>query len=154
MSTSKVLKSSKPHQVQMREGSKDAQRKPVKAKTESAPVPKTAERRIKLEPAKPVKASKPVKVAKAVVPPPAPVVVPASIAKKTRPKAKLKTQETPKPADSSPKPTVTAPPAALRAPVPEQELWENDSAVMRRISQLRARNTQLSEQVQRLKKPV
>jgi hypothetical protein len=32
-------------------------------------------------------------------------------------------------------------------------LWESDSPVMRRISLLRSRNAQLSEQVQRLKKP-
>lgn len=157
MSTSKVLKNAKPHQVQMREGSKDAQRKPLKAKTETAPVEKTTERKVKIEPVKPTKVSKPIKVAKPVAAPPPPVIVPASIAKKPRVKSKPATQDSPAPVDSIPKPTVTAPAPATapapRAPVPEHELWETDSAVMRRISLLRTRNAQLSEQVQRLKKP-
>lgn len=168
MSASKVLKNSKPHQVKMSEGSKDAQRKPLKAKTEPAPpVKESVQRKVKVKvqaepvkPAKPVKAApiakavktiKPVKSVKA--PEPIAVVVPASIARKPRAKARPQVQESPASVDSSSKPTVTVPPPVTRAPVPEQELWESDSPVMRRISLLRTRNAQLSEQVQRLKKP-
>lgn len=153
MSTSKVLKNAKPHQVQMREGSRDAQRKPVKAKTEPAPVEKVVERKLKVEPPKVSKPVKPVKTVKPVLPPPPVVTVPASIAKKPRTKTKPKVQESPATVDSSPKPTVTAPVPVPRAPLPEPELWESDSPVMRRIQLLRTRNAQLSEQVQRLKKP-
>jgi hypothetical protein len=179
MSTSKVLKNSAPHQVKMREGSKDAQRKPMKAPVEKTQLEAPSQRKVKVL-AEPVKAAKPVKVtpaakavkalkpvkptvkpvkapapAAAAVPVPVAVVVPASIAKKPRAKAKAlpQVQEKPTPVDSSPKPTVTAPPPVTRAPVPEHELWEADSPVMRRISLLRTRNAQLSEQVQRLKKP-
>lgn len=175
MSTSKVLKNSAPHQVKMREGSKDAQRKPMKAPVEKTQLEAPSQRKVKVL-AEPVKAAKPVKVtpaakavkalkpvkptvkpvkAPAAVPAPVAVVVPASIAKKPRAKAKAlpQVQEKPTPVDSSPKPTVTAPPPVTRAPVPEHELWEADSPVMRRISLLRTRNAQLSEQVQRLKKP-
>ena len=48
---------------------------------------------------------------------------------------------------------VTSPASVARVPIPEPELWEQDSPVMRRISLLRTRNAQLSEQVHRLKKP-
>ena len=165
MSTSKILKSSTPYPVKMREGSKDAQRKPVKVPVEKVQLEAPSQRKVKVLP-EPVKAVKPVKItapAKAVKAPkplkpikaPASVaaVVPASIAKKPRTKAKPKVQEKPAPVDSSPKPTVTAPEPVTRAPAPEHELWEADSPVMRRISLLRTRNAQLSEQVQRLKKP-
>lgn len=154
MSTGKVLKNSKPHQVQMRDGSRDAQRKPLKPKTEPAPADKGVERKLKLEPARPGKPVKPVKVAvKPVVAPPPAVVVPASIAKKPRAKPRAKVQESPAAVDATPKPTVTAPVPVPRAALPEPELWESDSPVMRRIQLLRNRNAQLSEQVQRLKKP-
>ena len=173
MSTGKVLKNSAPHQVKMREGSKDAQRKPVKAPAEKNQMEVPSQRKVKVL-AEPVKVAKPVKVipttkavkaqkavkptakpVKAPVPAPVAVVVPASIAKKPRAKVKAppQVQEKPTPVDSSPKPTVTAPPPVARAAVPEHELWETDSPVMRRISLLRTRNAQLSEQVQRLKKP-
>lgn len=181
MSTKKILKSAKPHQVQMREGSKDAQRKPAKAKTEMAPIEAPAQRAVKVSaststakaqvkvPVKtPVKvatrtpvasavkasAKAPVKAArKSAKSVSTPVVVPASIAKKSRATPQLKAQEAPVAVDSSSKPTVTVPSPVPRAPVPEHELWESDSPVMRRISLLRTRNAQLSEQVQRLKKP-
>lgn len=184
MSNSKVLKSSTPHQVKLREGSKDAQRKATKAPVEKVDVPAPSQRKVKVL-AEPVKAVKPVKVAtpakaapapKAVkvaavaktalplkpvksiqapvqAPLPAAVVVPASIAKKSRTKVKANVQEKPAAVDSSPMPTVTAPAPVSRAPVPEEELWETDSPVMRRISILRSRNAQLSEQIHRLKKP-
>ena len=186
MSNSKILKSSTPHQVKLREGSKNAQRKPAKAPVEKVETPAPSLRKVKVL-AEPVKAAKAVKLptpakvaapAKAVkvaavaktaqplkpvksirspVPAPLPAspVVPASIAKKSRSKAKakVKVQEKPAAVDASSMPTVTAPPPVSRAPVPEQELWETDSPVMRRISVLRSRNAQLSEQVQRLKKP-
>ena len=190
MSSSKILKNSTPHQVKMREGSKDAQRKPVKAKTEPVPVPPSIQRKLKTEAVKakpdPVKvktaapkskpesvklkteltkkksatvklpaaskATRPVKVP-ASVSVPASVAVPPSIAKKPSSPAKPQVQEKPSPVDTSSKPTVTVPPPVARAPAPDHELWESDSPVMRRISLLRSRNAQLSEQVQRLKKP-
>jgi long-chain acyl-CoA synthetase len=192
MSTSKVLKNSTPHQVKVREGSKDAQRQPVKAKTEAVSVPQAIQRKfktevvkakpqpvkvksaapkpkpkseavkLKAEPAK--KKSVPVKLpatrktsrsakVPAAVSVPAAVAVPPSIAKKTSAPAKPKVQEKPSPVDTSSKPTVTVPPPVARASAPDHELWESDSPVMRRISLLRTRNAQLSEQVQRLKKP-
>ena len=165
MSTSKVLKSRTPHQVKMPEGAKNAQRKTTKAPVEKSQVELPSTRKVKVQ-AAPVKASKSVKatpinqVTKALPRPkpvkaaePVAVAVPASIAKKTRAKAKSQAQEKPAVVDSSPKPTAPAPAPVTRATVPEHELWEADSPVMRRISQLRTRNAQLSEQVQRLKKP-
>jgi hypothetical protein len=187
MSTSQVLKNSRAHQVQVREGSKNAQSKAVKAKTVAPPDPVPAQSKVKiattkLAPAKvaasksaPVKSSAPVKVTKstkvvktaqlspstkapksAKALPAAALVaapVPSLIAKKRPAKAKAVVQEKPTAADSSSKPTVTVPTPVVRAAPPEHELWESDSPVMQRISLLRARNAQLSEQVQRLKKP-
>lgn len=165
MSTSKILKNKQPHQVKVREGSKDAQRKAVKIPEEKPVAVPSIQRKVKAI-AEPAKASKPVKTApkttaaksrKQVKPvntiAPVAAVVPASIAKKVRSKAPPKVQEKADAVDPSPKPTVTAPPSVARVVLPEHELWETDSPVMRRISLLRTRNAQLSEQVQRLKKP-
>jgi hypothetical protein len=191
MSTSQVLKNSRAHQVQVREGSKNAQSKAVKAKTVAPPDPVPAPSKVKVKiatakpaPAKvaaaklaPVKSTAPVKVAKStkvvktaqLSPSPSTKApksakaladaalvaapVPSLIAKKRPAKAKAVVQEKPPAADSSSKPTVTVPTPVVRAAPPEHELWESDSPVMQRISLLRARNAQLSEQVQRLKKP-
>jgi hypothetical protein len=88
--------------------------------------------------------------------------VPEAMVKVARPTAKRKrtsqpskpqVQETPAAVDTSDVPMVTSPASVARAPIPEPELWEKDSPVMRRISLLRTRNAQLSEQVHRLKKP-
>lgn len=80
----------------------------------------------------------------------------ASPAKKKRVKAPsaVQVQETPAAADASQEPMATNLASVARAPIPEPELWEKDSPVMRRISVLRTRNAQLSEQVHRLKKPI
>lgn len=89
-------------------------------------------------------------------------VIPAAIAKAVAAPAKKKrasaaakpqVQETPVAVDTSDVPMVTSPASVARVPIPEPELWEQDSPVMRRISLLRTRNAQLSEQVHRLKKP-
>lgn len=136
---SKILKNAKPHEVRMREGSPNAQRKAVKSKDS---VEKTSER----------PASRSVKV-RMETPAPADPIVPSSIAKKSRARIKPAVQDSPARVDSSSKPTATVPLSVPRAPVPEHELWEQDSPVMRRISTLRARNAQLSEQIQRIKTP-
>lgn len=116
--------------------------------------------------AKPGPAAKPVPAPKSPRPKtaraPAPAI-PASIAKSADPAAKKKrtkasitapVQESPAAVDASAESTVTTPPNLPRAPIPEPELWEKDSPVMRRISLLRTRNAQLNEQVLRLKKPL
>lgn len=93
------------------------------------------------------KTRKPVRVPEAVE-----QAMPASTPK-PRAKAPSEIQESPAAVDASNKPSESVPDPVKRAPIPETELWEKDSPVMRRISLLRTRNAQLSEQVHKLKKP-
>ena len=81
------------------------------------------------------------------------VARPTAKRKRTSKPSKPQVQETPVAVDTSDVPMVTSPASVARVPIPEPELWEQDSPVMRRISLLRTRNAQLSEQVHRLKKP-
>ena len=177
MSASHVLKNSKPHQVQMPEGASNAQSKAIPDKTEAEPTEMPIQRRIKTSQVKPASASTAVqaKAAKAMKVLKRRKDLQASQALKSAPSSKALAQamakntplnagkrpvptpsgaqEMPPPADSSFNPTVTMPMPVSRAVVPDHELWESDSPVMQRIILMRARNAQLSEQVQRLKKP-
>ncbi len=101
MSTGKILKNSAPHQVKMREGSKDAQRKPVKVKTEAEPVQEAVGRKLKTESIK--TNSVPVKV--------------KSLPPKAKPEpVKLKTDAPPKKAAAVKLPSSSTP--SRRVPLP------------------------------------
>lgn len=184
MSTTKVLKNKKPVTVDISEDSRTAQRKRAKVQVAADPVKAPGKAPIKVTtsqsrgaaraaaqppssltgksapvtPSAPAAKSPRPKTARA----PAPAI-PASIAKSAEPSSKKKrtkaplkpqVQESTTAVDTSAESTVTTPPSAPRAPIPEPELWEKDSPVMRRISLLRTRNAQLNEQVLRLKKPL
>jgi hypothetical protein len=178
MSTTPVLKNKKTSAVEVSDDSRTAQRKRAKpqapAETPAAPakraaktttakprrespaqaVPMPAPTEASPSPAKPARTKRVRAQATAAA---APVAKPKSTpAKKKRvpsPPTPL-IQESPVAADASTEPIVAAPSVVVRAPIPEPELWEKDSPVMRRISQLRTRNAQLSAQVLRLKKPL
>jgi hypothetical protein len=184
MSTSKgnpkVLKNKKPVAVETSQDARTAQRKrapsqavvtPEKAAAKRPAQPKTTQSPVAAKTPAPVKSAAKTQtapLAKSTQPKkarsPAPEIhIPATIAKKAAvPPKKKRTkapeappvQETAAAADASSEPKMTVPAAVTRAPIPEPELWEKDSPVMRRISQLRTRNAQLNEQVQRLKKPI
>jgi hypothetical protein len=178
MSTTPVLKNKKTPAVEVSADGRTAQRKrakpPAPAETPAAP----AKRAAKTTTAKPRRESPPPlapmlapteaspspanparakRVRTQATAPAAPIAKP----KATPPKKKRvpspptpQIQESPVAADASPEPIVAAPSVVARAPIPEPELWEKDSPVMRRISQLRTRNAQLNAQVLRLKKPL
>lgn len=140
MSKNQVLRSDQPHQVQMPEGSKTASRKSTRKSEEPAiEEPPAPERRVKA-PASPA-ASRPATAVHAQ--PPAPAV-------RSKPRLESSNRNTPR---KTPPPAAPAP-AAVR-PVPatppaESMLWESPSPVMTRLQQLRTRNAQIAEQLQRL----
>lgn len=135
-----ILRNDSEHKVSVRKGAKvaEGQKTQPKGKAQEVQAPAPA-RRIR-----PVKMD---------LPEPPSAVVPQSIAaRKPRLRAKLADQVLPPAVDS---PVVTRKPAApqvtAQAPLDEKDLWEKDSPVMRRMNLLRARNAQISEQIQRLK---
>jgi hypothetical protein len=164
MSTGHVLKNNKAHHVQLPEGSSHAQSKAPMDKTQAVPTETPVQRALQISQLETASETSPVPVRRA-------------MAMKMRKKRKglqtskairiaktleaheraVKTpadaQEEAPSADSSVNPTVTMPMSVSRAEGPEHELWDPDSPVMQRISLLRAHHVQLSEQVQRLKKP-
>jgi len=139
MSKNQVLRSDQPHQVQMPEGSKTASRK----RTGKTSEPAIEERP---EPARRLK-TPPTPTAPAVAAP-KPVPAPAPAA---RTKAKLGTRaRTPERKASAPA-AAPAPARPVLAETPADNLlWETPSPVMERLQQLRNRNAQIAEQIQRL----
>lgn len=149
---STLIRSDKPHAVNMPAGSNVAQRKaPAKASAPDQPTeaPPNVQ---KVTPAKAPKVQ--------------PITVPAPAAKTVRAKATLTRQveaptKTPKPKAApakAPKPTPkarstpTKNSAKAPAPAPTEPIWEQDNPIKARIEQLRTRNAQLAEQLQRLEK--
>lgn len=165
MSKNQVLRSEQSHKVQMPEGSKTASRARTRKTTEPAIEDRPpAERMVKVPPsarapaAAPAEAPRPTPAARAK----APVAAPTAPA--TRSKAALgnRSKSTPrKTATPAPPPapaarSALAPPVAPQRPTPvpppppESALWEAQSPVMARLEQLRTRNAQIAEQIQRL----
>jgi hypothetical protein len=156
MKKSTLIRSDKPHSVQVTEGSSVAQRKSTAKKTSTPETPKTPEPVKNLQLAPEVKAAKPRKASiskplAAPEPSPAPAASKAPVAAKP-PKAKRKLA--PKTAAQKPRNTsaVKSPepiPASLPA-APVLPVWEQDNPIKARIEELQALNAQLSEQLQRL----
>ena len=138
MSKNQVLRPEKSHTVQMPEGSKTASRARTRKLTEP-PIEERAEpeRRVKAPP-----------VTRPAAPAPA---VAAALPPAARSKAVLanRSKTTPRKPIAPPAPA-PAPPVLPPPPPPESALWEARSPVMARLEQLRARNAQIAEQIQRL----
>lgn len=163
MKKSNLIRSDKPHAVNMPAGSNVAQRKgPPKASepdpaTEAPPniqkvvptkTPKTE--RITPPAAKTVRAKAtlsrpiepPVKTAK-----PKTATAKAAGTKTTPTKATPAKAAKAKPRSTTPKRSAQAQP---QAPAPTEPVWEQDNPIKTRIEKLRTRNAQLAEQLQRL----
>lgn len=156
MKKTTLIRSDKPHSVQMPEGSSVAQRKSTAKKTSTPETPPTPEPLKNLQVAPDVKAAKSRKAPTpkplaAPAPTPAPAASKAPVAAKP-PKAKRK----PAPKTAARKPRNTSAvkaseliPATLPV-APVLPVWEQDNPVKARIEELKALNAQLSEQLQRL----
>ena len=143
MKKSNLIRSDQPHTVNVSDGSNVAQRK--KTQKSSAPAQDETPVTPNVQKVEPVKASKPRRVS---APPP---TTPAPRAK-APPKAVAQTAPAPKKARTARPKAVAQPQAAVSAapPLPPSLLWEQDNPVKQRIDQLRIRNAQLAEQLQRL----
>lgn len=152
-----ILRNEAPHAVQMPEGSKVAARK-VKKEPVSVPVPdevpapavtrKLVSPKVKTAQDKPA----PVKVAakpraKAKAP------APASARAKARAKPKAPDIIAPTQGVASIAPASELAPRILPTTIDEAAIWEKDSPIKTRMSQLKARNALLEEQLQRLQSP-
>lgn len=142
-----ILRNEAPHAVKMPEGSKVAARK-VKKETASVPVPDEV-------PPPPVtrkSVSPKVKTAKDK---PAPVKVAAKPRAKARVRAKPPAPDkvAPAPVVASNAPASVLAPRILPTPIDEAAIWEKDNPVKNRMTQLKARNALLEEQLQRLQSP-
>ena len=147
MKKSTLVRSDKPHAVKMAEGTNVAQRK--NPKKNSAPDVDDTKSNIQKLP--------PVEIAQ-----PAPIAVPTATAKPVRTKARTKAP-TSEPVRAKPparqatatpkatKPKATAKPRTKAQPEkPAEPIWEQDNPIKRRIEELKTRNAQLAEQIQRL----
>lgn len=153
MKKSTLIRSDKPHTVQMAEGSSVAQRKSTAKKPVTPGTPEPLENiqlATAVKTAKPRKASTS-KALAAPEPTPAPAASKAPVAAKS-PTAKRK----PVPKTATRKPRTTS---AVKSPestqaslpaAPVLPVWEQDNPVKTRIEELKALNAQLSEQLQRL----
>ena len=122
---STLVRSDKPHAVKMAEGTNVAQRKnPKKTNDPDAPT----------EPALNIQKLPPAEVAR-----PEPIALPAAAAKPLR--AKATQPKTPAPARA---------PAKAQPETPAEPIWEQDNPIKRRIEDLKTRNAQLAEQIQRV----
>ena len=152
-----ILRNEAPHAVQMPEGSKVAARK-VKKEPVSAPVPdevtapavtrKSVSPKVKATQDKPA----PVKVA---AKPRAKAKAPAPASARAKARAKPKAPDTIAPAQgvASIAPASELAPRILPTTIDEAAIWEKDSPIKTRMSQLKARNALLEEQLQRLQSP-
>ena len=152
-----ILRNEAPHAVQMPEGSKVAARQ-VKKEAASVPVPvevapppvaqKSVSPKVKATQDKPA----PVKVAakpqaKAKAPAPAPARA------RAKARAKPKAPDTIAPAQGVASIAPVTAPRVLPMPIDEAAIWEKDSPIKTRMSQIKARNALLEEQLQRLQSP-
>lgn len=166
MSKNQVLRSEQSHKVQMPEGSKTASRARSRKSTEPAiEEQQPADRVVKVPPTARAPAAAPAEVPRATPAARARAPVAAPSPPAARNKATLdtrsknttrKTSATPATSPAkTPRSAAAPPPAPLRStalppPPPESALWEAQSPVMARLEQLRTRNAQIAEQIQRL----
>ena len=152
-----ILRNEAPHAVQMPEGSKVAARK-VKKEPLSVPVPvevppppvaqKSVSPKVKTTKDKPAPAkvaAKPRTKTKAKAPAPARA--------RAKPRAKPKAPDTIAPAQGVASIAPVTAPRVLPMPIDEAAIWEKDSPIKTRMSQIKARNALLEEQLQRLQSP-
>ena len=152
-----ILRNEAPHAVQMPEGSKVAARK-VKKEAASVPVPvevppppvaqKSVSPKVKTTKDKPAPAkvaAKPRTKTKAKAPAPARA--------RAKPRAKPKAPDTIAPAQGVASIAPVTAPRFLPMPIDEAAIWEKDSPIKTRMSQIKARNALLEEQLQRLQSP-
>ncbi len=155
-----ILRNEAPHAVQMPEGSKVAARK-VKKETASVPVPdevpapavtrKSVSPQVKTAKDKPAPvkvAAKPRAKAKAADP------APASARAKARAKPKAPDTIATAQGVASTAPASVLAPRILPTPIDEAAIWEKDNPIKTRMTQLKARNALLEEQLQRLQSPL
>jgi hypothetical protein len=143
MKKNTVIRHDAPHSVKMQEGSNVAEhkfKKPALSK----------------EPEIPASIKKPVKSTATATPTSA--KPPARSAAKSRAKVNLKTQPTAAPVLPEPDQPLNEKPAVAVSPMEpivlsEADLWERESPINHRLSELRTRNALLNEQLQRLKPP-
>ena len=152
-----ILRNDAPHAVKMPEGSKVAARK-VKKEAASVPVPvevppppvaqKSVSPKVKTTKDKPAPAkvaAKPRTKTKAKAPAPARA--------RAKPRAKPKAPDTIAPAQGVASIAPVTAPRVLPMPIDEAAIWEKDSPIKTRMSQIKARNALLEEQLQRLQSP-
>ena len=150
-----ILRNEAPHAVQMPEGSKVAARK-VKKEAASVPVPvevppppvaqKSVSPKVKTTKDKPA----PAKVA---AKPRAKAKAPAPARARAKARAKPKAPDTIAPAQGVASIAPVTAPRVLPMPIDEAAIWEKDNPVKNRMTQLKARNALLEEQLQRLQSP-
>lgn len=143
MKKSALIRSDKPHAVEMAPGTRVAKRKSAAPKSAVPDAPPAPESSLQAAPTQAVKTRR-------VAPAQAPAVVetPASPPPKRRAKPKVKAAaRPPRPSRAKTAPATVAPAAPVAPPVP---LWEKDSPIKTQIQELQALNAQLSEQLQRL----
>lgn len=154
MKKSTLIRSDKPHAVNMPAGSNVAQRKgppKVSDPDQSTEAPPNIQKAATTKAPKVQRVTAPTPAAKTVRTK-ATLSRPADVpAKTTKPKAPLKGTPT-KAVKSTPKARSTAPKTSAKAAAPAEPVWEQDNPVKARIEQLRTRNAQLAEQLQRLQK--
>lgn len=154
-----ILRNEAPHAVQMPEGSKVAARK-VKKEAASVPVPvevppppvaqKSVSPKVKTTKDKPAPAkvaAKPRTKTKTKTKAPAPARA------RAKPRAKPKAPDTIAPAQGVASIAPVKAPRVLPMPIDEAAIWEKDSPIKTRMSQIKARNALLEEQLQRLQSP-
>jgi hypothetical protein len=154
MKPNTLIRSDKPHAVNMPAGSNVAARKSTQKFKPPEPTEDSPTNIQKVMPVKTPKIkriepltgpAKTVRTNAANSQPPEtpskPVKPQTASGKTARPKAKLRTAQPPDSAKAH---------AQQAAPTPTEPVWEQDNPVKARIDQLRARNAQLAEQLQRL----
>lgn len=152
MKKSTLIRSDKPHAVNMPAGSNVAQRKgPPKASEPDTPseAPPNIQKVVPTKTPKTERITPPTPAAKTVRAKAAlsrPVEAPV---KTTKPKTAAAKAAKPKPKPRNTAPKRSAQPQA-QAPAPIGPIWEQDNPIKTRIEQLRTRNAQLAEQLQRL----
>ena len=143
MKKSALIRSDKPHAVQMAEGASVAQRKSPTKKQAVAAVQEAPEN---TQRAAPVKALK----AKPSAPPKAPEMDEAPVSPPPRRTAKPKVKTAARQPRKTPAKTAPSSREPAAPALPIVPLWEQDSPIKARIEELQALNAQLSEQLQRL----
>ena len=154
MKPNTLIRSDKAHAVNMPAGSNVAARQNTQKFKSSEPTDDSPTNTQKVMPVKTPKIKRieppaaPVKTVRskaAISPPPQapskPVKPKTASGKTTRPQPKLRTAQLSGSAKAQAQPA---------APTPTEPVWEQDNPVKTRIDQLRARNAQLAEQLQRL----